>query len=210
MSSIALEARETVEPPAARAAWEELIRRFGAGLRARVYLALRRVGSRPRGDEVEELVQEVYCRLLAGGCRRLGACRGRGDKVMGAYLGRVAERVVYDQVRAARALKRGGRCVLEQGVVGEDLAERAVDPGATPEEALLGEERLRLFLESCGALAGPRDRRRNARILALVLLGGWSSAEIARAARGKLSARSIESLVHRTRSRLIAGRRPEG
>ena len=61
------------------AAWEELIGRFGTGLKARVGSVLRRCGVRPRNEHVEEIVQEVYCRLLAGGSRRLRRCRA-GDR----------------------------------------------------------------------------------------------------------------------------------
>jgi hypothetical protein len=73
-----------------------------------------------------------------------------------------------------------------------------VDPGANPEELVLSRERLRLFLERCGALAGRRDYRRNARILALAV-AGMNSGEIARAVGGALTARSIDGLLLRVR-----------
>jgi DNA-directed RNA polymerase specialized sigma24 family protein len=191
------------------AAWEELIGRFGTGLKARVGSVLRRCGVRPRNDHVEEIVQEVYCRLLAGGSRRLRRCRATNESQVGAYLGRVAERVALDQLRAARAQKRGGPSAAvaaaeAEGGQGEwrggrgQRGERAVDPGANPEELVLSRERLRLFLERCGALAGRRDYRRNARILALAV-AGMNSGEIARAVGGALTARSIDGLLLRVR-----------
>ena len=191
------------------AAWEELIGRFGAGLKARVGSVLRRCGVRPRDEHVEEIVQEVYCRLLAGGSRRLRRCRATSESQVGAYLGRVAERVALDQLRAARAQKRGGpsapvAAAEAEGRPGEwwggggERGERAVDPRANPEELVLSRERLRLFLERCGALAGRRDYRRNARILALAV-AGMNSGEIARAVGGALTARSIDGLLLRVR-----------
>jgi len=192
------------------AAWEELIVRFGGGLKARVGSVLRRCGVQPRSEHVEEIVQEVYCRLLAGGSRRLRRCRATSESQVGAYLGRVAERVALDQLRAARAQKRGGAgtavaAVEAEGRPGEWWGRRgegqeraAVDPRANPEELVLSRERLRLFLERCGALAGRRDYRRNARILALAV-AGMNSGEIARAVGGALTARSIDGLLLRVR-----------
>jgi hypothetical protein len=225
------------------AAWETLIRRYGAGLEARVRRSLRQAGVRPRGEHIEEIVQEVYCRLLAGGSWRLRQCRATSQNQLGAFLGKVAERVALDHVRAARAQKRGGpargrRAPADRagaadgrgrgegregsGAGGRDGhcgpgGERAghgdgeprqlVDPRANPEERMLGRERMRLFLERCGALAGRREVRRNARILALAW-NGWNSGEIARVMGGRLTQRSIDSLLRRIRRRAAAqGRR---
>jgi DNA-directed RNA polymerase specialized sigma24 family protein len=188
-------------------AWEELIGRYGAGLKARVGNVLRRSGVRPRREQVEEIVQEVYCRLLAGGSRRLKRCRATNESQVGAFLGRVAERVALDQLRAARAQKRGGEAAAHASQVsnGAHLAadERAVDPRANPEELVLSRERLLLFLERCGALAGRRDHRRNARILALAL-AGFSSGEIARIVGGSLTPRGIDGLLCRVRRDVAA------
>jgi DNA-directed RNA polymerase specialized sigma24 family protein len=199
------------------AAWEELIGRYGPGLKARVGSVLRRSGVPPRSEHVEEIVQEVYCRLLAGGGNRLRRCRATSESQVGAFLGRVAERVTLDQLRAARAQKRGGARAASlgsgseagQGSQGSQPSrwnegdERAVDPRANPEELVLSRERLRLFLERCGALAGRRDYRRNARILALAV-AGLNSGEIARAVGGTLTARSIDGLLLRVRRYVAA------
>jgi DNA-directed RNA polymerase specialized sigma24 family protein len=224
------------------AAWETLISRYATGLKARVRRALRRTGVRPRGDLIEEIVQEVYCRLLAGGSWRLRQCRATSQYQVSAFLGKVAERVALDHVRAARAQKRGGQVRERQGRGGAadgggrggcggrggrghgregsgaggldghgDPGERTgdgevrqlVDPRANPEERMLGRERMRLFLERCGALAGGREVRRNARILALAW-SGWNSGEIARVVGGRLTPRSIDSLLRRIRRRAAA------
>jgi DNA-directed RNA polymerase specialized sigma24 family protein len=198
------------------AAWEELIGRYGPGLKARVGSVLRRSGMRPRREQVEEIVQEVYCRLLAAAGRRLRRCRATSESQVGAFLGRVAERVALDQLRAARAQKRGGALAPGQGAPlawgawcgcgwdpRQERHERAADPRANPEERMLSRERMRLFLERCGALAGRRDYRRNARILALAA-AGMSSGEIARALGGSLTARSIDGLLPRVRRYVAA------
>ena len=192
------------------AAWEELIGRYGPGLKARVGSVLRRSGVPPRSEHVEEIVQEVYCRLLVAGGRRLKRCRATSEGQVSAFLGRVAERVTLDQLRAARAQKRGGTRAASPAASGQAVPaalwtqagsewdERAVDPRANPEELVLSRERLRLFLQRCGVLAGRRDCRRNARILALAV-AGLNSGEIARAVGGTLTARSIDGMLLRVR-----------
>ena len=186
------------------AGWEEIIIRHRARLRCRVRRTLQRAGVRPRADQVEELTQDVYCRLLARGARRLAACRGESESEIGAYLGKAAERVVFDQLRAARALKRGGRCVCEAAA---DDAEQVIDPAGSPEERLLAAERRQQLLARCGALAGLRFTRRGARVLELALLCGWSGADIA-GALGEATPRGVEQLLRELRRRLRgAGRR---
>lgn len=202
------------------AAWETLIGHYGDGLKSRVRRALRRAGERPRGDQIEEIVQEVYCRLLAGDSWRLRQCRATSRYQVSAFLGRVAERVALDHVRAARAKKRGGRAVqcgddgrreesggrqgadaaAEHGGAGEGEPRQLADPCANPEERMLDRERTRLFLYRCSALAGGRAARRNVRILTLAW-NGWTSREIARLLGGRVTQRGVEGLLRRLRRR---------
>jgi RNA polymerase sigma factor (sigma-70 family) len=186
------------------ARWEELIVRHHGQLRGRVRRTLRRAGMRPRADEVEELTQEVLCRLLSRGAHRLDACRGQSEGEIGSYLGRAAERVVYDRLRAARALKRGGATAGEAAA--ED-AEQVADPGGSPEELLLAAERRQHLIARCRVRAGLRCGRRGARVLELALLCGCSGAEIARVLGGELSARAVEEVLRELRRRLHCRRR---
>jgi RNA polymerase sigma factor (sigma-70 family) len=181
------------------ACWEEIIVRQNARLRSRVRRTLQRAGVQPRADQVEELTQEVYCRLLDEGARRLAACRGDSEHQIAAYLGRAAERVVFDQLRAARALKRGRGCVCEPPA-GDD-AELVLDPAGTPEDRLLARERRQQLLARCGALVGLRYGRRGARVLELALLGGCTGAEIA-GALGEATPRGVERMLRELRRRL--------
>src|SRR5436305_12142219 len=50
-----------------QASWEELVGRYGHRLRGQVRWWLLRAGLRPEPDQVEDRVQEAYCRLLLGG-----------------------------------------------------------------------------------------------------------------------------------------------
>ena len=187
-------------------AWEELVRRYGGILRGQVRRSLRSAGFPPAPEEVEERVQEVYCRLLMGGAERLRLLRRWSQAQVVSYLARTAERVVVDELRAMAAAKRGGPRIELAPCLGE-VAERAADPRGNPEEEAMLAESRRLLLVRCRLLAESmfwrRDRGLCLRILRLALLEGWSSREISSAEGGWLSASTVGSLVHRARRRLV-------
>jgi len=184
-----------------RCPWEDFVQRYQRPLRARVVRALWAAGRRPADEQVDDLLQDVYCRLLDAGGRRIALCRG--EEAMAAYLGRIAERVVADQLRRTRALKRGRSRLLAADLGGgEEALARAIDPRGTPEDALLAAERRQSFRDVCRRLLPGPTAVRDTRILELALLGGWSSQEIARVLGGRLAASSVDSLVCRLRRRL--------
>jgi RNA polymerase sigma factor (sigma-70 family) len=198
---------ETLLPSAERPdapAWRDLVQRYGPRLRVRLGRTLRRAGWQARPDRVDDLLQEVFCRLLAAGRRRPDAFRGTSAQQLDAYLGRIAERVAVDELRSVYALKRDSRRLGREGLSSHRSIERAVDPAGTPLDRLLLRERRRLFVARCGRLAGPRSRRHAAHVARLALIEGWSSREIVRALGGRLAASSVDSLVHRLRRRLAA------
>lgn len=183
--------------------WEAFVARYDRPLASAVRRALARLGAPVRRDVVEEMVQEVYCRLLEHHSRRGGFRRSSDREVVG-YLGRVARSVVIDQLRTARAAKRGGDWHRVTVAGGEGHAvDRLADPAASPEDRLLARERRRLFLTRCRRCAGSGAQgRRNLRILELALLEGWSSREISRAMGGALRPSSVDTLIHRLKRRL--------
>lgn len=191
-----------------KAAWEELVRRYGAIVQRQVRRSLRTAGFRFEAEEIEERVQEVYCRLLMGGAGRLRLLRRWSEGQVVTYLSRVSKRVVVDELRALATVKRGGRQVSFSGCLRE-VAERTADSRCTPEEEAMLAESRRLLVEGCRLVAesmtGRSDRELNLRILRLAFLEGWTSKEIACAAGGRLAPSSIDSLVHRARLRLARG-----
>jgi RNA polymerase sigma factor (sigma-70 family) len=189
------------------AVWEELVRRYGTLLTLCVCRVLKAAGIVPSPDQVEEMVQEVYYRLLTRGTRRLEQCRAQSEKQVIVYLARVAERVALDELRATSALKRGHGILVPLGSPEAAPAAAAADPGETPDVLAMRREIRRLLLEVCGALPGRESRggrRRNLRILRLALIEGWSSREIARAEGGRLAASTVDTVVHRARRLLLA------
>jgi RNA polymerase sigma factor (sigma-70 family) len=164
-----------------------------------------RLGVRAQHELVEEVVQEAYCRLLEGGEHRLRRGGGEVDRSLRAYLAIVAERAVLDQVRTASALKRSGLESVRLGRLGRRArraVERIADPGPTPEQTAMRRERQRQLLDCCLRLRGLGPGRRNAWVMRLAVLEGYSSREIAAAAGGRLTAHGVDMLVHRLRRRL--------
>ncbi len=189
-----------------QAAWEDLVERYGSLLRAQVRRALLNARLTPYEDLVEEQVQEIYYRLLLGGPRRLRLLRRWSDGRVVAYLCRMAENVVVDEVRAKAAVKRGEGWGFwwDDGLAG--IPRHAVDPRGTPEEQALLSERRRLVLRGCRRMArSMMDEEDRGRCLRVV-----------RAENGALAASTVDTLVHRARRRLARGgvelpsRRPTG
>lgn len=184
------------------AAWQRFVQCFGARLRAGVARVLRRLDQPARADAVDDLVQDVYCRLL----ERAGngaAFRGRTEGEVLTYLQRVCESVVVDRLRGRAAAKRGGRHLTVELKAGDGgPAETIADGGVSPETHCLHRELQGLLLDGCRAAAEPSSRARNVAIFRLAVLDGWTSREIAEELGRGLKAGSIDSVVHRQRKRL--------
>jgi len=185
--------RETDNP----GGWDDLVRRFGGPLERMAAEALCRVGQPPERHRVEDLVQEVYCRLLAQG-RGFDPHRRREPQVV-AYLRRAVRSAAVDGVRAAGAAKRrSGEPV--PGAVAEPI-----DPAPDPEQRLLARDRRRRLLARCRAAAGRGPAAaRDTRLLALTVIGGWTSREIAAASGGRVRSSTVDAAVCRMRRRLAA------
>lgn len=197
---------QCVRSPEPRA-WERFVERYGPAIEAGVRRALRRVRAlRPAAEagrcdgaadpgQVQDMVQECYCRLLEGGRRRLIGFRGLTEPEARTWLARMAERCTRDRLRAERAGKRGGRRKLVLLREGVPLA----DPTGSPERRAIGRQELRRFARCCHRLS---RSQRDARILRLVYFEGLTSREVARATGGALSPSSVDSVIHRFRRRL--------
>lgn len=184
------------------AGWNELVSQLGPGISGAVRRAFYHYGLEADASTVEDMVQDVYCRLLENDCRVLQRCRAQTQGQVLAYLGRVAQNLVSDWLRAKYAKKRGqGRLVRDEAGV-QDSKRRLVDPLLSPEEkVLLDESRRKCSRFFRRMVAGPTAGR-DTRILELALLDGWSSREISH--RVGLKPATIDTLICRVRRK--AGR----
>ncbi len=178
-------------------AWPELVARFEPSIAQGVRRALKRCELPAHPDRVDDLVQDTFCRLLEKDRRRLKSFQGTAEAQAAAWIKRLAERSALDQIRAARARRRGGVAQPWPTRAPELLPARKV--AASPEHRALHRERLRQFLTYCRTLG---SGERNARILRLVLVEGWSSREVSKACRGALAPSAVDSIVYRFRRRL--------
>lgn len=181
--------------PAGEAGWEGIVREHEGMLRARIWRLFERVGQQPGRDLVEEILQEVYCRLFEDALRRW---RGRTLGELLAYLGIIAERTAVDHLRLAQASQRIGYHEIS---LGRRRMEQIPDP-RDPELDLLHAENQAVLLRRCREMPSRRGRRRNEWVARLALLEGWTNQEIAQAAGGRLSPANVACLVHRLRRRL--------
>lgn len=181
--------------------WAEFVLRFAPRLRAGVSRALRRLDQPAAPDQVDDLVQDVYCRLLERG---VGSFRGESEGEVLTYLQRTCDSVVVDRLRGRAAVKRGGRArIVELGEGDGALAEVVADGGTSPEARCLHRELRGLLLDGCrGGLGEGPWRERNLAIFELAVLDGWTSREIAAGFDWGLKVGSIDSVVHRQRRKL--------
>jgi RNA polymerase sigma factor (sigma-70 family) len=197
--------------------WDFFVQRYSPWLRRRCWYMLQRGRPVVPSDELDELVQEVYCRLLANRRRHLRRFRGDSEKALRTFLARVARGVVLDHLRYRYAFKRSSMLRVSWGCASANHRARpATAPGETetepldrvpclrmsPEREALRRQQRRLFLRRCRETDGGRSCRRNAEIVWLALLEGWSSREIA--PRMSLSPSAVDTIVHRARRRLEA------
>ena len=181
-------------------AWGEFVLRFQPLLRSSVARVLRRLDQRASPEVVDDLVQDVYCRLLERGS---DAFRGDNEGEVVNYLRRVCESVVVDRQRGRATQKRGGRTLLiDLDPNRRTLADLIADGDTSPEERCLHRELRGLLLDGCRLMyQGPRPER-NLAIFELAVLDGWTSREIADRFDWGLKAGSIDSVVHRQRKKL--------
>jgi RNA polymerase sigma factor (sigma-70 family) len=197
--------------------WNLFVRRYSPWLRRRCWYMLQRGRPVVPPDELDELVQEVYCRLLANRRRHLRCFRGDSEKALRTFLARVARGVVLDHLRYRYAFKRSSMLRISWGCASANprarpataAGETEVEPldrvpclRVSPEREALRRQQRRLFFRRCRETDGGRSCRRNAEIVWLALLEGWSSREIA--PRVSLSPSAVDTVVHRARRRLEA------
>jgi RNA polymerase sigma factor (sigma-70 family) len=188
-----------------RSCWEEFAHRHGGELARCVAAAMRRVGWPAAPVELEELVQEVYCRLLAR--RQPPGLEGWLPSQLWGYLHRIVRSTVVDALRARAARKRGGnpwRCTGRDDEEGSPALADPRAPGQTAEERLLAREAAAALRRRVCELGGVEHGPRNLRILELAAVEGCTAAEISHRLAGALSPSSVHTVLHRLRLQLVA------
>jgi len=189
-------------PAPARAAWERFVREHGHEVRRCVTRAMRSVGLRSDATEVDELVQEVYCKVLTGA----STCDAPSWPApqLWSYLNRIARSVAIDAIRSRYAMKRGGEPPSEAERLSppRHTEGRTVQPGF--EERLIERERGDAIRRRVLELGGVQQGARNLRVLELAAIEGCTAREISRRLAGALTPSSVHTVLHRLRRQLVA------
>ena len=184
-------------------AWGEFYDRFHKHICATIARELRRKPHAQRQDSVEDLVQEVYAKLLAQDCQALKKFTGRYENSIFKYLEIIAIRVVLSDCSRLRSQKRSPR----GGIVSLDAPQwsvaqnRFVDlkeicPWESWEQEFSRhelEDAIRHHL--CTILAQRRNGVRDGLIFKYYLYGGMEPGEIALCQGIALSEKRIGNII---------------
>ena len=185
--------------------WKEFERLFRSKLLLAIRLTKQKLGRSLQVGDDEDLLQDVYCRLLSRDGINLTRCRADDAPQVVAYLQRIARSVVLDRGKAAAAEKRGAYQVVDFPAECEaDLAELAVEGRPDPESELIARERKQLFFARCREFVGPKNPRRDLLVLYLAFFEGMTSREIVERLGSGTTVTGIDSLIYRVRGRLRA------
>jgi RNA polymerase sigma-70 factor (ECF subfamily) len=179
--------------PGNSAAWTEFVSRYHSIVRFAAFTVARRWGQGAQA-ECDDLVQEIYLKLCANGCRALLAlCDIQAEALQG-YLKVIAVNAAHDYFRARAAQRRGAS---------------ATEPISEHHEAVLGtnedmEERLTIrkiddVLDRQTQLPnGQRDRA----VFRLYYWQGMTAKEIAGLTGLGLTIKGVEAVLHRLTGRI--------
>ena len=141
-------------------------------------------------QDVEDLHNSIFVKLLEKRCRKLRQYQGRNGCSLASWVRMIAVRTVIDQLRRRRdALADPGK--LDPLETVEDLAGDVFDPAQRLDQA----QKMRLIIDGMQALL-PRDRL----LIKLHCLNGLTIQEVAKLL--KISETNAHSLKHRAIRRL--------
>ena len=184
--------------------WRRFVHRCGPRIRTLIAGAMRRCRLPATEPDREELVQELYCRLLRSGTDASPTSddapvfQGRSWPELHSYLWQAARAVVVDRVRSRRAAKRARTGDTRRPP--SWLLPWADPP--SPEEHAIRRDTLRGFYRHCRGYARGRRADLKMRIIRQALVEGFTSREIARELRGRVTPGQVDSLIFRLRQHL--------
>lgn len=195
--------------------WRELLTRFRPRVRLVVFRSYQaelarggRLEAIASGDAVEDLVQEVFVRLIEGDRRALARFEGRSEQSAFTYVSTIAANIVRDHFKKLRALKnpRATTSLSSERRVGRDpdarmsFGDTIAAEGPGPDRFVAAKE-LRTRIEGAIDELSPRGSTsaRDRLIFRLYFLEGLTIDEIAAVAAIKLSASGVEKCIRRIR-----------
>ena len=191
------------QEPGNRDAWTEFCHRFDRQIWLITFRECKNKidrHSRNQFDQiVQDLVQDVYCRLVENNCKALRNYVGQSENAIYVYLSRIAQNVVNNYVIKMSAQKRPKidrsltELVENHGDKHMHLSSQTVID--EPDEELQAEElieEIENILDDC--LTGP-DKYRNKLIFKLFFFDGFSANDIAKNFGFRLSPKRVGNIL---------------
>jgi DNA-directed RNA polymerase specialized sigma24 family protein len=189
-----------LDDKAADEPWYQFQQRYGRYLKGVVCRTARRNHGHLSEHEIEELLQELFCRVLAG---RRPCVLDWSDRQLWAYLSQITFRLLVDRHRHRLRQKKSFRLI--RGMGSKWFPSRfAVDNRPSPEELVLRQDGWRQLDALAAQVVRPDRRSLELRGLRMALLEGYSSREIAQLTGGRLKGRRVDRLVFCLRKKLLA------
>lgn len=173
--------------------WKEFIRRYNPLLVRSVTYAWRKCGQGnfPSPDLAEDLLQDVYLKIVQQRFRLLQNFQGNTEEEANAYLARTAINQTISFLRANKNYISADKISLNE-LLGEDGEERPLPISLTQRQQRFSENELIEILEKC--FDGP-NRNRNVLIFLLRFRDGYNSEEISKMGFCVLKTTAINNLL---------------
>jgi RNA polymerase sigma factor (sigma-70 family) len=195
--------RMCAENPRNRALWAEFYHRFHDRIWGMVYRECQNKGllanSKNAQQLLEDLVQDVYMKIVEKDCSALKNYVGASDNSIFAYLGIISINVVRNYVTSQRAKRRPN---IEKSINDDFSAIKdsywMLDPNANlndAEERLALESLLKEIEEVLDDCAKGKDQDRNKEIFKLCVYKGYSAEEVTSKFEFGLSSKRIGNLI---------------
>lgn len=199
--------RQCVEHPERETLWQEFMRRFHEHLRAWALQASRSYQQKQilhYREGVDDVVQEVYLRLVQNNCHALRAFKGETEEALFGYLRVITHHVALNRVRENRAKKRPHvteslDADFHKGQEGRSAHKHAEAIADEPLGLLELQDQLTYWLDK--VLHGPQ-KCRDKMLFQLFYFDGLSAEQIARMPAINMNAHAVEVAVNRVCHRL--------
>lgn len=185
--------------------WYRFFERLRPRIQGVLKVTLQSNGHFPTRMLVEDLEQEVYCRLLERDRAVLRRFRGATQGEAGEYLNRVVRSVALDYLIHARASKR----TPPPELVVQGKKEKPWIPYAcnlvfrvAPERFFLRRDALRRFWSVCARVVGSVNTAEKLKVLRQAWIEGMSTRDMVEASRGRWTVESLGVFLQETEQQL--------
>jgi RNA polymerase sigma factor (sigma-70 family) len=196
------------QQPSEESIWSEFCSRFHSSIQSSVYRECSQVGIIQKSSQsatvYEDLVQEVYLKLVGAGCKALREFKGSSENSIYLYLGTIARNVVLNYLSSIKAKKRDVVQVSLDSPLDQEAdqdspsLESSIPSSQFDLEAYLKGVSLREEIENIlGQVVQGKNKARDKLIVKLAIYEGFSAEEIAQRFPVDLSTKGVANTISR-------------